>query len=162
MRLFSNSPIFWVGGLAYNIVGALVAGATLLCSASLDPAETLDFIERERPELTNGFVASIAALVAHPSFPARDFSSIRGGNLYPLLPDAIRPADPELRHNMLGMTETGSVCLMDPDETDQPEAPARLVRPAGARARGAGRRPRHPRRRRAGARWASSGSGARS
>ncbi len=122
VRLFSNSPMFWVGGLAYNIVGVLVAGATLLCSASLDPAETLDFIERERPELTNGFVASIAALVAHPSFPTRDFSSIRGGNLHPLLPDAIRPADPELRHNMLGTTETGSVCLMDPDETDQPEA----------------------------------------
>ena len=37
------------------------------------------------------------------------------------MPDAIRPADPELRHNMLGMTETGSVCLMDPDESDQPE-----------------------------------------
>jgi acyl-CoA synthetase (AMP-forming)/AMP-acid ligase II len=33
----------------------------------------------------------------------------------------VRPADPELRHNMLGMTETGSVCLMDPDESDQPE-----------------------------------------
>jgi acyl-CoA synthetase (AMP-forming)/AMP-acid ligase II len=121
-RLFSNSPMFWIGGLAYNIVGVLVAGATLLCSAASDPADTLDFIERERPELTNGFVASIAPLVAHPSFPTRDFSSIRSGNLYPLSPDAVRPADPELRHNMLGMTETGSVCLMDPDESDQPES----------------------------------------
>ena len=26
MRLFSNSPMFWVGGLAYNVVGVLVAG----------------------------------------------------------------------------------------------------------------------------------------
>jgi acyl-CoA synthetase (AMP-forming)/AMP-acid ligase II len=121
VRLFSNSPMFWIGGLAYNIVGVLVAGATLLCSASADPAATLDFIERERPELTNGFVASIASLVAHPTFSHRDFSSIRSGNLYPLSPDGIRPADPELRHNMLGMTETGSVCLMDPDENDQPE-----------------------------------------
>ena len=51
----------------------------------------------------------------------RDFSSIRSGNLYPFLPAAIRPTDPELRHNMLGMTETGSVCLMSGDETDQPE-----------------------------------------
>ena len=121
-RLFSNSPMFWIGGLAYNIVGAFVAGATLLCSAASDPADTLDFIERERPELTNGYVASIAALVAHPSFATRDFSSIRSGNLYPLSPDGVRPADPELRHNMLGTTETGSVCLMDPDECDQPEA----------------------------------------
>jgi acyl-CoA synthetase (AMP-forming)/AMP-acid ligase II len=120
-RLFSNSPMFWVGGLAYNIVGVLVAGATLLCSAATDPVETLDFIERERPELTNGYAASIAALVAHPSFATRDFSSIRSGNLHPLLPDAIRPKDVELRHNMLGTTETGSVCLMSSDETDQPE-----------------------------------------
>ena len=52
----------------------------------------------------------------------RDFSSIRWrATSTRLLPDAIRPADPELRHNMLGTTETGSVCLMDPDETDQPE-----------------------------------------
>jgi acyl-CoA synthetase (AMP-forming)/AMP-acid ligase II len=120
-RLFSNSPMFWVGGLAYNIVGVLVAGATLLCSSATDPVETLDFIEREQPELTNGYAASIAALVAHPSFATRDFSSIRSGNLHPLLPDAIRPKDVELRHNMLGTTETGSVCLMSGDETDQPE-----------------------------------------
>jgi acyl-CoA synthetase (AMP-forming)/AMP-acid ligase II len=121
-RLFSNSPMFWIGGLAYNIVGTFVAGATLLCSAASDPADTLDFIERERPELTNGYVASVAALVAHPSFATRNFSSIRSGNLYPLSPDGVRPADPELRHNMLGTTETGSVCLMDPDESDQPES----------------------------------------
>src|SRR4029079_8076574 len=33
----------------------------------------------------------------------------------------VRAADPELRHNMLGMTEAGSVCLASDDETDQPE-----------------------------------------
>ena len=32
-----------------------------------------------------------------------------------------RPADPELRHNMLGMTEAGSVLLVSGDESDQPE-----------------------------------------
>src|SRR5262249_34454637 len=58
-HLFSNSPMFWIGGLAYNIVGVLVAGATLLCSAATDPVATLDFLERERPELTNGYAASI-------------------------------------------------------------------------------------------------------
>lgn len=120
-RLFSSSPMFWIGGLAYNIIGVLVAGATLLCSSATDPGDTLDFIERERPELTNGYAASIAGLVAHPTFAQRDFSSIRSGNLHPLLPEAIRPGDLELRHNMLGTTETGSVCLMSSDETDQPE-----------------------------------------
>ncbi len=144
-RLFSNSPMFWIGGIAYNIIGVLVAGATLLCSAATDPVDTLDFIERERPELTNGYAASIAALVAHPSFATRDFSSIRAGNLYPLLPEAIRPTDLELRHNMLGTTETGSVCLMSGDETDQPEHRARFLRVAGARAHAARRRSRDAR-----------------
>ena len=50
------------------------------------------------------------------------------------MPAAVRPADPELRHNMLGMTETGSVCLASDDETRPARAPARLVRPAGSRA----------------------------
>jgi acyl-CoA synthetase (AMP-forming)/AMP-acid ligase II len=121
VKLFSNSPMFWIGGIAYNLLGTLVAGATLLSPVSLDTRESLDFLERERPELTNGYAQSIAALAADPSFASRDFSSIRSGNLYGIMPDGIRPRDPELRHNMLGTTETGSVCLMDPDESDQPE-----------------------------------------
>jgi len=121
VKLFSNSPMFWIGGIAYNLLGTLVAGATLLSPVSLDTRDSLDFLERERPELTNGYAQSIAALAADPSFASRDFSSIRSGNLYGIMPDGIRPRDPELRHNMLGTTETGSVCLMDPDESDQPE-----------------------------------------
>ena len=86
VRLFSNSPLFWIGGIGYNVVGTLVAGATLLCSTAASAADTLNFIERERPELVNGFAQSISHLTADPSFAARDFSSIRSGNLYPLLP----------------------------------------------------------------------------
>jgi acyl-CoA synthetase (AMP-forming)/AMP-acid ligase II len=121
VRLFSNSPMFWIGGLSYNVLGTLVAGGVLLSVTSADTTEALDFLERERPELVNGFAQSIAQLLADPSFPSRDFSSVRSGNLYPLLPESIRPKDTELRHNMLGMTEAGSVCLMSTDESDQPE-----------------------------------------
>ena len=46
---------------------------------------------------------------------------MRRGNLYPIMAPEARPADPELRHNMLGMTEAGSVVLLSGDETDQPE-----------------------------------------
>jgi len=120
-RLFSNSPMFWIGGLAYNLIGTLVAGSTLVCSRGEDPARTLDLIERERPDMVNGYAQSVAALVADPSFASRDFSFIRSGNLYALLAEDVRPADVELRHNMLGMTELGSVGLMSDDETDQPE-----------------------------------------
>lgn len=121
MKMFSNSPMFWIGGMGFNLVGTLMAGSTLIASRADDPARTLDLIERERPEMVNGFAQSVAVLVSDPSFPARDFSFIRTGNLYPIMPRAMQPADTELRHNMLGMTETGSVALMDPDESDQPE-----------------------------------------
>ncbi len=121
-KIFSNSPMFWIAGLAFNLVGVLTAGATLVCSNSLDPVVTLDLLDRERPQLVNGFAQTVAHVVAHPAFRERDLSYIRRGNLYALMPDDVRPADPELRHNMLGMTETGSVCLIESDESDLPES----------------------------------------
>jgi acyl-CoA synthetase (AMP-forming)/AMP-acid ligase II len=119
--LFSNSPFFWIGGFAYALLGTLVAGATLVCSNAPDAGGVLDVLERERPTMVNGFAASVAHLPRDPTFARRDLSSIRRGNLYPVMPDDSRPADPELRHAMLGMTEAGSVCLVDEDESEQPE-----------------------------------------
>jgi acyl-CoA synthetase (AMP-forming)/AMP-acid ligase II len=120
--LFSNSPFFWIGGFAYSLLGTLVAGATLVCSNSAAAAGVLDVLERERPTLVNGFAAAVAHLPDDPSFPERDLSSIRRGNLWPIMPADVRPADPELRHAMLGMTEAGSVCLASEDESEQPES----------------------------------------
>lgn len=71
--------------------------------------------------MTNGFVGGITSLASHPSLPTRDLSSMRRGNLYPIMAPDVRPADPELRHTMLGMTETGSVITISEDESDQPE-----------------------------------------
>jgi acyl-CoA synthetase (AMP-forming)/AMP-acid ligase II len=119
--LFSNSPFFWIGGYAYCLLGTLVAGARLVCSNAADPSAVLDLLERARPTMVNGFAASVAHLPKDPTFAGRDLSSIRRGNLWPIMPEAVRAEDPELRHNMLGMTETGSVCLASPDEGDQPE-----------------------------------------
>jgi acyl-CoA synthetase (AMP-forming)/AMP-acid ligase II len=121
-KLFCNSPFFWIGGLAFALLATLVAGSTLVCSNSSDAGAVLDLIEAEKPTLTNGFVAGIAYLTAHPSYPERDLSSLRRGNLYPIMAPESRPADPELRHNMLGMTEAGSVLLISADESDQPES----------------------------------------
>ncbi len=120
-KLFCNSPFFWVGGIAFAILATLLAGSTLICSNATDAGDTLDLLETEKPTMTNGFVAGIAHLASHPSLPRRDLSSIRRGNLYPIMAPEVRPADPELRHTMLGMTETGSVITISSDESDQPE-----------------------------------------
>jgi acyl-CoA synthetase (AMP-forming)/AMP-acid ligase II len=120
-RLFCNSPFFWIGGLAFGLLATMVAGSTLVCSNATDPAAVLDLLEEVRPTVTNGFAAGIAHLARHDSFAGRDLSSMRRGNLYPIMPPDTRPRDPELRHNMLGMTEAGSVVLLSGDDTDQPE-----------------------------------------
>jgi acyl-CoA synthetase (AMP-forming)/AMP-acid ligase II len=124
-KLFCNSPFFWIGGFAFGLLATLVAGSTLVCSNATSntegAGETLDLLEAEKPTMTNGFAAGIAHLADHPSFAARDLSSMRRGNLYPIMAPDARPADPELRHNMLGMTEAGSVVLISGDESDQPE-----------------------------------------
>jgi acyl-CoA synthetase (AMP-forming)/AMP-acid ligase II len=119
--LFSPSPHFWIGGLVYSLICAMGAGARLIGSGSADAAKVLDFIERERPNMCNGFAGGVAHFRNDPSFAGRDFSFLRKGNLYPIMPDDVRPADPDLRHQMLGATETASVFIYEFDETDQPE-----------------------------------------
>jgi acyl-CoA synthetase (AMP-forming)/AMP-acid ligase II len=119
-KLFSNSPFFWIGGFAFGLLATLIAGATLVCSNATDPGVTLDLIDAEQPNVTNGFAAAIAHLTRHPSFAGRHLTAQRG-NLYPIMAPEARPADIALRHNMLGMTEAGSVLLISGDEGDQPE-----------------------------------------
>ena len=120
-KLFCNSPFFWIGGLGFALLATLLAGSTLVCSDTQDAGQTLDLLEAERPTVTNGFAAGIAHLARHPCFGRRDLSSMRRGNLYPIMAPEVRPADPELRHNMLGLTEAGSVILISGDDSDQPE-----------------------------------------
>jgi acyl-CoA synthetase (AMP-forming)/AMP-acid ligase II len=120
-KLFCNSPFFWIGGFGFALLATLLAGSTLVCSNAEDAVQILDLLEAERPTITNGFAAGIAHLTRHPSFERRDLSSMRRGNLYPIMAPEARPADPELRHNMLGLTEAGSVILISGDDSDQPE-----------------------------------------
>ena len=120
--LFSTAPWFWVAGFVFALLGTIVAGAKLICSNATAPAQVLDLLERERPTLTNGYALTVLRLAEDPSFSRRDLSSMRRGNLYPIMPPEVRPRDPSLRHNIYGMTEVGGVVTMSGDESDLPES----------------------------------------
>jgi acyl-CoA synthetase (AMP-forming)/AMP-acid ligase II len=99
-------PFFWVGGLVFALAANMTVGACTLCEAAFEPERTLRFLERERATIAIGWPHFGKALAEHPSRRERDLSSLRAGNVPDILPDAVCPADPELRTNALGMTET--------------------------------------------------------
>jgi acyl-CoA synthetase (AMP-forming)/AMP-acid ligase II len=120
-RIYSPMPYFWVGGLVFTLLSAMHAGACLLCQDVFEPGETLRLLERERATIAAGWPHYAKAMMDHPSFRQRDLSSIRSGNLYGVLPEAVRPRDPELRSNSLGMTETAGPHTYDRMDVDLPE-----------------------------------------
>ncbi len=119
-RIYSPMPFFWVGGLVFVLLAALHAGATVLAEDVFEPATTLDYIERERATVVAGWPHYGKAMADHPSFKRRDLSSIRAGNIYDILPPGARPADPALRPNSLGMTETCGPHTIDDMQQDLP------------------------------------------
>ena len=148
--LFSPAPWFWITGFSFSLIGTLIAAARIVHSSATIASDVLDFIERERPTITNGYVQTIGWLTADPSFPKRSFSSIRRGTLYPLIAADARPRDPGLRHEAYGMTEGGSAVTTSAEEGDLPEHlrgscgpflpgfEARIVDPETGKACGAG------------------------
>lgn len=120
-RMYSPMPFFWVGGFVFNLLSALDLGAALVTEEAFEPGKTLELLERERVTIVAGWPHYSKALVEHPSFPERDLSSLRGGNLYDLLPEEQRPRDLELRPNSLGMTETSGPHTIDRMDRELPE-----------------------------------------
>jgi acyl-CoA synthetase (AMP-forming)/AMP-acid ligase II len=120
-RVYSPMPFFWVGGLVFALLTSMERGAFLLCEERFEPGATLALLERERATLVSGWPHYSKAMLEHPSFAERDLSSIRSGNLYEVLPEAVRPKDPELRSNSLGMTETLGPHTIDRMDVDLPE-----------------------------------------
>ncbi len=120
-RAFSPMPFFWVGGLVFSLFSYMHAGACMLCEESFEAGRTLDLIERERASIVAGWPHYAKAMMEHPSFRDRDLSCVRSGNLYALLPQGLRPKDPELRSNSLGMTETCGPHTLDRMDVDLPE-----------------------------------------
>ena len=103
--IYTNMPLFWVGGFSYTLVAAMHVGATLLFEQRFEPGTTLDMLERERVTQVLGWPHAAKALAEHPSYPDRDLSSLRDGTLSILLPPGTAPDDTP-RATSLGMTET--------------------------------------------------------
>jgi len=120
-RLFSPMPFFWVGGFTFTLVSAMHVGAFMICERVFEPGETLELLERERATIVAGWPHYSRAMRDHPSFKERDLSAIRSGNLYEILPESVRPGDPELRSNALGMTETCGPHTIEWMNVDLPE-----------------------------------------
>jgi acyl-CoA synthetase (AMP-forming)/AMP-acid ligase II len=118
---FQTAPWFWVAGFGFGLMGVLVAGAEIVCSNSTAPSEILDVLERERPTITNGIWRTVERLAQDPSFAGRDLSSIRRGNLYPIMAPDVRPKDPALRHDVYGASEGGGGLTLSADGSDLPE-----------------------------------------
>jgi acyl-CoA synthetase (AMP-forming)/AMP-acid ligase II len=101
--LYSPMPMFWVGGLVFNLLCGMHAGATIVFEDAFEPGATLALLERERVTHVFGWPHVSKALREHPSFPDRDLSAVRdspGDGLFP-------PAEGEWeRAQSLGMTET--------------------------------------------------------
>ena len=119
--VFSPMPFFWVGGFVFTLLSCMHAGCFMLCEESFEPGETLRLLERENATVVAGWPHYAKAMTSHPSFRERDLSSVRSGNLYELLPGDLRPKDPELRSNSLGMTETCGPHTIDRMDYDLPE-----------------------------------------
>jgi acyl-CoA synthetase (AMP-forming)/AMP-acid ligase II len=121
-RIYTPMPFFWVGGFVFSLLAAMHAGACLLTEESFEPGRTLDLLETEGATVVAGWPHYSKAMAEHESFAGRDLSKVRAGNLYDLLPEQVRPKDPELRPNSLGMTETCGPHTIGRMDTDLPEA----------------------------------------
>jgi len=120
-RLFSPMPFFWVGGLVFTLCCVMHKGACLICEDKFEPGKTLELLEKEKVTSVTGWPHYGKAMSDHPDFNTRDLSRIRAGNIYAIMPESIRPSDPELRSNGLGMTETCSPHSLDMMTRDLPE-----------------------------------------
>jgi len=120
-RVYSPMPFFWVGGFVFVLLSAMHAGGCVLSEERFEAGATLEYLERERATIVAGWPHYGKAMSEHPDFASRDLSSIRSGNIYAIIPDSARPADPELRPNSLGMTETCGPHTIDDMERDLPE-----------------------------------------
>ena len=78
--VFTNLPMFHVGGLNIQTTPALHAGATVILHRRFEPDPTVAVIRDEKPTLMILVPALMAALMQHPAWETLDLSVLRAIN----------------------------------------------------------------------------------
>lgn len=78
--IFTNLPMFHVGGLNIQTTPALHAGATVIMHRRFEPEATVRVIRDEKPTLMILVPALMAAIRQHPDWDEIDFSPLRAIN----------------------------------------------------------------------------------
>jgi acyl-CoA synthetase (AMP-forming)/AMP-acid ligase II len=119
VRTFTTMPFFWVGGLTVCLLSHLHVGAAVLTTERMDPPAMLDLIERERVTRLVGWTL-LDRITSDPTLADRDLSWLSE------LEPAHSTADPGLRHNSLGMSETSGPHTAAPGADNETDLPERL------------------------------------
>ncbi len=94
-RLFSLMPFFWVGGLSFDMMSCLHAGARIICPTHRDAESMLALMEQQQATRVLGWQSQVIPLMTHADFTRRDLSSvIEGFHFHPGV------------YQSLGMSET--------------------------------------------------------
>jgi len=75
--IFTNLPLFHVGGLNIQTTPAFHAGATVILHRRFDPGETMRVIDKEKPSLMILVPAMMSAVMQHPGWNRLDLSCLR-------------------------------------------------------------------------------------
>jgi acyl-CoA synthetase (AMP-forming)/AMP-acid ligase II len=124
-RYLIVNPFFHSFGYKAGYLASLLRGALIVPQSVFDPSAVLDLVERERITVLPGPPAIYQALLADPSRPDRDLSSLRlavtGAAMVPQ--SLIRRIGAELQVDCTltayGLTEAAVVTMCTEDDTDQ-------------------------------------------
>lgn len=113
--IFTNLPMFHVGGLNIQTTPALHAGATVIMHRRFDADATVRVIQEEKPTLMILVPALMAAVQQHPAWTDLNFASLRaintGSTTIPMsLVDAYLDRDVPIIQ-VYGSTETAPIVI---------------------------------------------------
>jgi acyl-CoA synthetase (AMP-forming)/AMP-acid ligase II len=106
-RIWTPMPLCWVGGFAFSLLRALLAGGCFLTQEVFDAGSALATIQREQVTNVSAWPSVTKSLTEHPDFASTDIGSLRSAiSFYDAMPADKKPPDLGLVVGSLGMSET--------------------------------------------------------